>query len=352
MDHVAPPPLRTRAARLLEPLVGIALLASTLAAATTASTAMAATAAAQAASDPVAAADAQVTDLRAQADALADRYFASLGRVAQIEQRADEIEAELPALRAEAARLRDVTRDRAVEAYKRSGRDLGAVVGARDPLDAARRIRWLQRLNQRDNHAVERLQDATAKLDAQRAELRAAHDEADRALTDVKSQGDQINALLADAEQQRQAALLAALAPPAAVEANPSGTGSGTTGPAATSPSPTTTTTAPPKTPPPAPPTYVPTPGAHPRHDEPFLVCTRTRESGGNYAAYNPAGPYLGAYQFLQATWNSAANHAGRPELINVPPSTASQYDQDDMAWTLYQWQGSRPWGGLCDDAI
>jgi len=95
----------------------------------------------------------------------------------------------------------------------------------------------------------------------------------------------------------------------------------------------------------------VPTPGVHPAHNEPFLVCTRTRESSGNYTAYNPVGPYLGAYQFLQATWNSAANHAGRSELVNVPPNTASQYDQDDMAWTLFQWQGTRPWGGLCDDA-
>jgi hypothetical protein len=243
-----------------------------------------------------------------------------------------------------------VTRDRAVEAYKRSGRDLGAVVGARDPLAAARRVRWLQRLNERDNQAVEHLQDATAKLDAQRAALRAARDDAERALADVKSQGDQINALLADAEQQRQAALSAALAPPAVAESNPSDGGAGSTGPTATSLSPTTTTTAPPTTaPPPAPPTYVPTPGVHPRHDDPFLVCTRTRESGGNYAAYNPAGPYYGAYQFLQATWNSAANHVGRLALVGVPPSTASQYDQDDMAWALYQWQGSRPWGGLCD---
>jgi peptidoglycan hydrolase CwlO-like protein len=345
MDHVAPPPFRTRVARFLGTLVGVAVLASTLA------SAPATTAGAQAAPDPVAAADAEVTDLRAQADALADRYFESLGRVAEIQQRADEIEAKLPALRAETARLRDVTRDRAVDAYKRSGRDFGTVVGAHDPLDAARRVRWLQRLNQRDNRAVEHVQDAAAKLDAQRAELRSARDEADRALTEVKSQGDKINTLLSNAEQQRQAAVIAALAPPAVAESNASGGSSATTGPAATSPSTTTTTTAPPKTPPPAPPTYVPTSGVHPRHDEPFLVCTRARESGGNYAAYNPAGPYLGAYQFLQATWNSAANHAGRVELVNVPPSTASQYDQDDMAWTLYQWQGSRPWGGLCDDA-
>ena len=77
-------------------------------------------------------------------------------------------------------------------------------------------------------------------------------------------------------------------------------------------------------------------------------MCTRPRESGGNYAAVNPAGPYLGAYQFLQATWNSAANHAGRADLIGVPPNTASEYDQDDVAWALYQWQGKGPWGGQC----
>src|SRR2546430_13485437 len=68
-------------------------------------------------------------------------------------------------------------------------------------------------------------------------------------------------------------------------------------------------------------------PISHPMHDQPFLVCTSTRESHGNYQAYNPAGPYMGAYQFLQSTWNSTANHAGRTELIAVPPNTASEYD-------------------------
>ena len=83
----------------------------------------------------------------------------------------------------------------------------------------------------------------------------------------------------------------------------------------------------------------------HPHHDDYFLTCTRNRESGGRYNAYNPAGPYMGAYQFLQSTWNGTANRAGRPELIGVPPNTASQYDQDDMAWDLYQSSGRGPWG-------
>ena len=62
----------------------------------------------------------------------------------------------------------------------------------------------------------------------------------------------------------------------------------------------------------------------------------------------NPAGPYLGAYQFLQSTWNATANHMGRPGLVGVPPNIATPYDQDDVAWALYQWQGAAPWGGSC----
>jgi len=85
----------------------------------------------------------------------------------------------------------------------------------------------------------------------------------------------------------------------------------------------------------------------HPRHDEPFLACTRARESGGNYAAVNAAG-YYGAYQFAPLTWNTTASHAGRLDLVGVLPSNASAYDQDDLAWVLYQWQGSAPWGSRC----
>jgi hypothetical protein len=110
----------------------------------------------------------------------------------------------------------------------------------------------------------------------------------------------------------------------------------------------TTTTTVPPPTTPTAPPNYVGTPGTSPHHNDPFLTCVRLRESGGNYSAVNPAGPYLGAYQFLQSTWNLTATHAGRSDLVGVPANTATPYDQDEMAWALYQWQGMAPWGGHC----
>src|SRR5262249_45105891 len=109
--------------------------------------------------------------------------------------------------------------------------------------------------------------------------------------------------------------------------------------------------------PPTAPPTTAPaqvvvTPpsgsgGVSPHHNDPFLVCTRARESGGNYSAVSPSG-YYGAYQFLPSTWDVTVIREGRSDLVGVLPSHASAYDQDEAAWTLYQWQGNAPWGGRC----
>ena len=81
-------------------------------------------------------------------------------------------------------------------------------------------------------------------------------------------------------------------------------------------------------------------------HDDPFLVCVRQHESGGNYSIDNPNGLYHGAYQFLRSTWDATAQHAGRSNLVGVDPHHASVADQDEMAWALYQWQGKAPWYG------
>jgi muramidase (phage lysozyme) len=81
-------------------------------------------------------------------------------------------------------------------------------------------------------------------------------------------------------------------------------------------------------------------------HNDPFLTCVRGVESGGNYQAVSPGGQYRGAYQFLQATWDATANHVGARDLVGVDPATASPTLQDDMAWNLYQWQGTGPWAG------
>ena len=82
-------------------------------------------------------------------------------------------------------------------------------------------------------------------------------------------------------------------------------------------------------------------------HNDPFLTCVRQRESGGNYLAHSPDGQYHGAYQFLQSTWDATARHIGAWDLVGIDPHTRSATSQDDMAWALYQWQGSGPWAGV-----
>jgi hypothetical protein len=78
----------------------------------------------------------------------------------------------------------------------------------------------------------------------------------------------------------------------------------------------------------------------------PFLQCVVQAESGGNYGAVSPGGQYMGAFQFSQSTWNVAAQAAGRPDLVGVPPNRASKADQDTLAVTLYALDGKTPWLG------
>ena len=144
-------------------------------------------------------------------------------------------------------------------------------------------------------------------------------------------------------DEQAQAA---AQAEAAAQAATTTTTAAPTTTAAAAAPE-TTTTTAPP--PPPAPVAPAPAPtGGMTAAEASFLHCVKMRESGGNYSVVSANGLYYGAYQFHRSTWDNTASHAGRGDLVGVPPNMASPADQDAMALHLYRWQGPAPWGGYC----
>lgn len=78
----------------------------------------------------------------------------------------------------------------------------------------------------------------------------------------------------------------------------------------------------------------------------PTLECIRNRESHGDYGAVNRRSGAAGAYQFLQGTWNSTAQHVSRGDLVGVFPASARPLDQDYLAVELMSWQGYGPWGG------
>jgi peptidoglycan hydrolase CwlO-like protein len=287
------------------------------------------------------------TDLRAQADALSSKYFSALERVQSLDDDIASSEKLVDELLTRANAAKDAARARALLAYTSSGTQLSTLVDGSDTLDAARRAQLIDRVNEHDQDVYAKLQTATRALHKQQRELRATRQAQAGALDDLKAQGAAIDAKLAQAEAQEQAQAAAAQAAAAKATADAATTTTVGSAPAAAAPSTTTTTLPAPSTPPP-PPDYAGTPGVSPHHDDPFLTCVRQRESGGNYGAVNPAGPYLGAYQFLQSTWNVTAAHAGRGDLVGVPANLASAYDQDEMAWALYQWQGTAPWGGFC----
>lgn len=85
-------------------------------------------------------------------------------------------------------------------------------------------------------------------------------------------------------------------------------------------------------------------------HNQPFLRCTRAHESdtAGGYQAYNRGGPYFGAYQYLQRTWDFAAAHYGSPQYVGVDPRQVPGYFQDLVTFGYYQAGGNGPWGGRC----
>jgi hypothetical protein len=271
--------------------------------------------------------DPSVASLRQQADQASTAYFGALDHYQALTAQISALQAELPTLQAQEAARTKTALARAVAAYEGAGsQQLGALIGSGSVLAAAQQAEWLTVLNGQDNRALTALRQTETKVRSDEKTLQAAQQDAAGALATLQAQGAAIEAKLTAAQTQANQVAAAA----AAATAAPQGGGGG-----------------------PAPagggnPSYAPSPGENPHHNDPFLVCTRDRESGGDYGAVNPAGPYLGAYQFLQSTWDSTANHAGRANLIGVPPNTASAYDQDDIAWDLYQWQGTAPWGGRC----
>jgi hypothetical protein len=79
-----------------------------------------------------------------------------------------------------------------------------------------------------------------------------------------------------------------------------------------------------------------------------FLDCVIMAESGGDYRDVSRTGQYMGAFQFLQSTWNEAALLAGLPTLVGVPPNQATPEQQDTLAVALYNYDGEQPWYDPC----
>ena len=76
--------------------------------------------------------------------------------------------------------------------------------------------------------------------------------------------------------------------------------------------------------------------GTKPSFDGDFAAAlAKLRSCEGGYTSWNPAGPYYGAYQFDERTWNSVSS---------APYGSATPAEQDAAARALYERRGWQPW--------
>jgi septal ring factor EnvC (AmiA/AmiB activator) len=279
---------------------------------------------------------------RAAIDDLANQWFAAQHRVNDLDLQIKTLSETLAPTEAKVERLRRIANARAIELYEGNSAGLGSVtdVITADPLEIGRRAALIAQANQDDHVVIDELEAALGDLTARRAALEDAREDQAATLDDLAAKRQELDVRLASLSRQAADATSGSELASSVRDASDSPSTASPTAsnpPAPTEPAGTIPVVAPPST-----------GGTSGVHDEPFLVCTRGRESNGNYSVVSSNGLYHGAYQFLPTTWNSVASHAGRLDLVGVLPSQASASDQDEMAWSLYQWQGNAPWGGRC----
>jgi TolA-binding protein len=298
------------------------------------------------ATPPVASAG-SVSDLRVSIDEVAQEWFDAQADVRRLDAKIVATQQQIDDLERRARELQEQATDRAVEMYVGDANRFGQVFEQASAIDSARRVELIGRANASSTQTFDALSKLTDELVAHRDALKESRRELGSARDALERNritlGEELDVARRDAAQ---AAAATRRARANAGRGSTDGDGNGRPRPAA--PRPVDETVAlPVAVVPPAPAVPV-VQTAHPMHDHPFLVCTRSRESRGIYTVVSASGLYYGAYQFLRDTWDVTALHAGRSELVGVPPNTASEFDQDDLAWALYQWQGNDPWGGRC----
>jgi murein DD-endopeptidase MepM/ murein hydrolase activator NlpD len=154
-----------------------------------------------AATDPLAAAEARITEAQVAADRAAAEYDAAQARSSQLADDVARTRAEIESLKSQQARLAAIARDRAIRAYKGGlGEGLDAfITSSDDALEAARRAELLDRANERGNQAIDRLQATTDDLTEQEKSLRAQLDEHQKVVADLEAHQEELQAALRDA---------------------------------------------------------------------------------------------------------------------------------------------------------
>src|SRR4029450_3847036 len=158
--------------------------------------------------DPVAEADQAVAEAQAQVDQVAAAYFDALEQTRELEARISELQARIEDQRQGGAQLKQITRDRAVAAYKRTGSSLGVLfLDSSGAADTARHVKVLDLVNAHDDDAVRELRRSQDELTGELRDLDAVHEKQAAAADRLREQEGVVNAKLVEAQNRRQAAI-------------------------------------------------------------------------------------------------------------------------------------------------
>jgi peptidoglycan hydrolase CwlO-like protein len=311
----------------------------------------------------------QLTQEQLQIGAFQQQYSVDSNKVEQdavtIARTQDQIAQDQQQIGRDQARVRG----QALDAYVHAGSDASSqIVDAFDTNEQTTLVRTVYRniavgnittsvdLLHTHQQSLQAHQAALAQQQAQDQATKASQaqslQQAQSTQAQMEAQQAQVTGQLAVAIAQQQAAQQQAAAAAVLAAQNAAAAKAQTTAPVSRAPSTTQAQAqAPASTSAPAP-TSARTPAPSGNSSDPalnpFLQCVVQHESGGNYGAVSPSGTYMGAFQFSQPSWDEAAQAAGRPDLVGVPPNQASKADQDTMAVTLYSLDGQQPWVDGC----
>ncbi|HEX5587448.1 MAG TPA: peptidoglycan DD-metalloendopeptidase family protein [Acidimicrobiia bacterium] len=156
-------------------------------------------------SDDLEAARAHLTEARDSANEAVAAFSAAENKLAETEQHIAALEASIDELKAKAAQLQSIVRQRAVYAYTHKGQDLDIVVDAGNPVEAARRSQLLDQANERDNTAVRKLAAINEDLHSQQDTLRAQESQQQAVKSQLEAKSADLQGKLADAQQAASA---------------------------------------------------------------------------------------------------------------------------------------------------
>jgi murein DD-endopeptidase MepM/ murein hydrolase activator NlpD len=145
----------------------------------------------------------KVAQAQAEANALAGELSAAQARLEHTQEGIEQLQGQIEHSRERIHTLEGIMRDRAVAAYVNRDTDDTDLLSTKSPMEAARRKRFLEQANQKDDRIVDELNSLREELEADQTSLKQQREEEQAAKDRLTAQNDVMQQRLAEANRLR-----------------------------------------------------------------------------------------------------------------------------------------------------